>query len=101
MWAQLQKVSSSPERETELLDIFEQLNALEQPDSGLVKTMVMRSQANPSDVFVLVLFESEEKARARERDPRRQDRIKGIRASMGEVLDGPPEFFDLTVIQDA
>ena len=35
MWAQLQKVSTKPEREAELLDVFEQLHAIEQADSGL------------------------------------------------------------------
>ncbi len=101
MWAQLQKVTSSPARDGELLDILEQLKAIEQPDSGLVKTMVMRNQADPSEVFVLVLFESEEKARTREQDPRRQEGLQGIRTSMGNILDGPPEFFDLDVIQEA
>jgi quinol monooxygenase YgiN len=100
MWAQLQKVSTKPDREAELLDVFEQLNAIEQADSGLLRTMVMRSQADPTLVYVLVVFDSEEKARAREQDPRRQQRLERIRAAMGDVLDGPPEFFDLNVLRD-
>ncbi len=100
MWAQLQKVRTSPEREAELLDVFDQLRAIEQPDSGLVRTMVMRSQSDPSLVYVLVVFESEEKARAREQDPRRLQGLERIRAAMGGVLDGPPEFFDLDVVLD-
>lgn len=100
MWAQLQRVSSKPEKEAELLDVFEQLHAIEQADSGLTKTMVMRSQADPTLVFVLVVFDSEEKARAREQDPRRQQGLQRIRAAMGDVLDGPPEFFDLNVLRD-
>ena len=100
MWAQLQKVSSRPEKEAELLDVFEQLHAIEQADSGLLKTMVMRSQADPTLMFVLVVFDSEEKARAREQDPRRQQGLQRIRAAMGDVLDGPPEFFDLNVLRD-
>lgn len=100
MWAQLQKVSSKPEKEAELLDVFEQLHAIEQADSGLLKTMVMRSQADPTLVFVLVVFDSEEKARTREQDPRRQQGLQRIRAAMGDVLDGPPEFFDLNVLRD-
>jgi len=101
MWAQLQRVTTKPNREAELLDVFEQLQGIEQPDSGLLRTLVMRSQADPSLLYVLVLFESEEKARAREHDPRRQDGLARIRAAMGDVLDGPPEFFDLNVIRDA
>lgn len=100
MWAQLQRVSSKPEKEAELLKLFEQLRAIEQEDSGLLKTLVMRSQADSSQVFTLVVFESEEKARAREQDPRRMEGLQGIRATLGDILDGPPEFFDLTVVLD-
>ena len=100
MWAQMQKVSSKPEKEAELLDVFEQLHAIEQADSGLLKTMVMRSQADPTLLFVLVVFDSEEKARTREQDPRRQQGLERIRAAMGDVLDGPPEFFDLNVLRE-
>lgn len=100
MWAQLQKVSSRPERQAELLGVFEQLQAIEQADSGLSRTLVMRSQADPNLVYVLVLFDSEEKARAREQDPRRQQGLERIRAALGDVLDGPPEFFDLDVVLD-
>ena len=101
MWAQLQKARSPPENQAELLGVFEQLQGIEQADSGLAKTMVMRSQADPSAVFVLVVFDSEEKARAREQDPRRQEGLQTIRARLGNVLDGPPEFFDLDVVWEA
>lgn len=100
VWAQLQKVSTKPEREAELLDVFDQLRAIEQADSGLLKTMVMRSSAEPSQVYVLVVFESQEKARAREQDPRRLQGLARIRAAMGAILDRPPEFFDLDVVRD-
>jgi quinol monooxygenase YgiN len=100
MWAQLQKVSTKPEREAELLEVFEQLRAIEQADSGLVRTTVMRSQADPDEVYVLVVFASEEKARAREQDPRRQQGLERIRAALGDVLDGPPEFIDLDVVRE-
>jgi quinol monooxygenase YgiN len=100
MWAQLQKVSSKPEKEAALLEALEQLRAIEQADSGLVRTMVMRNQADPTLVFVLVVFDSEEQARVREQDPRRQEGLERIRAAMGDVLDGPPEFFDLDVVLD-
>jgi hypothetical protein len=60
----------------------------------------MRSQADPTVVYALVVFDSEEKARAREQDPRRQKGLEGIRAAMGDVLDGPPEFFDLNVLRE-
>jgi hypothetical protein len=44
------------------------------------------------------MFESEEeKARAREQDPRRQEGLKAMQATMADILAGPPEFTDLTV----
>lgn len=46
MWAQMQRVSTSPEKEAQLLEIFEQLRAIEQEGSGLLQTLVMRSQAD-------------------------------------------------------
>ena len=39
----------------------------------LLQTLTMRDQNDPELVYTLVVFESEEKARAREQDPRRQE----------------------------
>lgn len=98
MWAQMQRVRTYPERGAELQRVFEQLRAIEQKDSGLLQTLVLRSQTDPTEVFVVVVFESEEKARAREADPRRQELLQRIRGALGEVLTGPPEFFDCNVL---
>jgi heme-degrading monooxygenase HmoA len=100
MWAQLMKMRLKPEREQDLAGVSAQLQALEQPGSGLLRTMTMRDQSDPSQVYVLVVFESEEKARAREQDPRRQEGLKPAQATLAEILDGPPEFVDLIVAQD-
>ena len=100
MWAQLMKVRLKPEKEQGLAGVFAQLQALEQPGSGLIRTMTMRDQSDPSQVYVLVVFESEEKARAREQDPRRLEGLKLAQAAMAEIFDGPREFVDLTVVQD-
>jgi quinol monooxygenase YgiN len=94
------KVQSKPDRDSELQAMFEQVRAVEQPESGLVRTTVMRSRHDPEVVYVLVVFESEEKARAREQDPRRQEAMKAIQASMAQVMAGPPEFIDLDVLRD-
>jgi len=45
-------------------------------------------------------LESEKKARDREKDERRQDGLAKVRALMEEILDGAPEFVDLTVIEE-
>jgi heme-degrading monooxygenase HmoA len=100
MWAQLMKMRLKPEKEQDLAGVFKQLQALEQPGSGLLRTMTMRDQSDPSQVYVLVVFESEEKARAREQDPLRQEGLKPAQAALAEILDGPREFVELTVVQD-
>jgi len=46
---------------------------------------------------MLVVFESEDAARARESDPRRQEGLQAARATMAEIFDGPPEFIDLVI----
>jgi hypothetical protein len=79
---------------------LEEMQAYEQPDSGLLRTMAMQDQSDPSQFYVLIVFESEEKARAREQDPRRQEGQKSAMAGWAEILDGPVEFIDLSVVQD-
>ena len=98
MWAQLIKMQLKPGNDTAELD--KQLRAAEQPGSGLVRTLVMHDQKDPRQVYALVVFESEDKARARERDPRRQEALQAARAMMADIFDGPPEFTDLTVADE-
>jgi quinol monooxygenase YgiN len=98
MWAQLVKMRVQPGKDT--VGLNEQLQAVEQPDSGLVRTILMRDQKDSDQLYTLIVFESEEKARAREQDPRRQEGLRAMRAMMGDILAGPPEFTDLTVIQE-
>ena len=98
MWAQLITTRFKPGREKDLPTLVEQLRALEQPGSGLVRSTAMVDQKDPSRVYMMVVFESEEHARKRENDPRRQEGLQGARALMAEMFDGPPEFVDLTVV---
>ena len=100
MWAQLIKMRVKPGREQDLPGLFAQLNAAEQAGSGLLRTTAMQDQHDPTHVYTLVVFESEEAARTREQDPRRQEALKSVQALMGELFEGPPEFVDLTVLQD-
>ena len=98
MWAQLIKVRLKPDKDTAEVEEF--LRAAEQPGSGLVRTLMMHDQKDPSQVYTLIVFESEEKARAREQDPRRQEKLQAARAVMADIYDGPPEFTDLTVAEE-
>jgi quinol monooxygenase YgiN len=100
MWAQIIKTRVKPGKEDEVAGLLEQLRAVEQPDSGLLRTTAMRDQHDPSQLYLMVVFESEEKARAREQDPRRQEGLKAVGATMAEILDGSREFIDLEVIED-
>jgi hypothetical protein len=98
MWAQLMRFRVKPGKDT--AGLREQLQLVEQPDSGLLRTMIMQDQKDPDQFFTLVVFESEEKARARERDPRRQEGLQVLRAMLGDRLAGPPEFTDLAVVEE-
>ena len=78
MWAQLIKVRLKPGKEEGLDRLYQQLQATEQPGTGLVRSIAMRDQNDPSAVYMLIVFESEEKARAsRIRDVRRGCRGRG------------------------
>ena len=100
MWAQLMKMQLKPGKDQGLAGLFERLQALEEPGSGLLRSTAMRDQNDPSWVYVLIVFDSEEKARARENDPRRQEQMKSAQQTMADIFEGPPEFVDMTVLQD-
>jgi heme-degrading monooxygenase HmoA len=100
MWAQLITMRLKSGKEEDLPKLFEQLRAVEQPGSGLVRSTAMRDQNDPSRVYTLVVFESEEKARARENDARRHEGLQGVRATMADIFDGAPEFTDLTILDE-
>lgn len=100
MWAQQMKLRVKPGTEAQVRAIVEQVRATEQAESGLVRTLVMQDQHDPTVAYVLSVFESEEKARVREQDPRRTEGLQKLNAMMGEVLVGPPEFVNLDVVDE-
>lgn len=100
MWAQLIEMRLRAGGEAGLEQVVEQLRAIEQPDSGWVRSIAMRDQNDPTRVLLLAVFESEEHARARENDPRRLEGLQAVRATMAEVFEGPPTFVDLTVVAE-
>jgi len=97
MWAQLIKTRLKPGREGDLETLYAQLRAAEQPGSGLVRSLAMHDQSDHLSAYMLVVFESEDAARARESDPRREEGLHAARATMAEIFDGPPEFIDLVI----
>jgi quinol monooxygenase YgiN len=100
MWAQMITTRLRPGREDDLPKLVAELRATEQPGSGLVHSTATRDTKDPSRVIMFVVFESEEKARERESDPRRQEGLEAARATMSEIFEGPPEFTDLSVVGD-
>lgn len=100
MWAQLITTRLKAGHEADLSRLAEALKTIEQPGSGLVRSLAMQDQNDPSSAYILVVFESEAKARARENDPRRQEGLEAARGIMAEIFDGAPEFADLTVVEE-
>jgi len=98
MWAQLIRMRLKPDKD--MAEATRLIRAAEQPGSGLVRTLVMRDQLDPSGMFTLVVFETEEKARAREQDPRRGEQLEAARSIMADIFDGPPIFTDLEVLDE-
>jgi quinol monooxygenase YgiN len=98
MWAQLIRVQLKPGKDMALL--AEQLQATEQPGSGLIRSTLMCDQKDPSQAYMLVVFESEEKARAREQDSQREEGMQKARATMADIFAHTPEFTDLTVVEE-
>lgn len=98
MWAQLTSFTLKPGKD--LVGLREQLQATEQSDSGLLRTMIMKDQKNADRYYTLVMFESEERARERERDPRREQGLRVLREMLADRLAAPPEFIDLGVVED-
>jgi quinol monooxygenase YgiN len=100
MWAQLMRMQMKPGKQEQMNQVFARLRDAEQPGSGLVRTMAFQDQKDPGGVFVLVVFESEQAARAREADPARAEMMTEVQSLMADVFVGPPEFFDLDVLHD-
>jgi hypothetical protein len=105
MWAQLirtQVRSEVPAAQVadRVRTVHEHVRAAEQPGSGLLRTLLLQDQSDPHCVYALVVLESEEKARARERDPRRAEQLDAARSAMAGLYEGAPAFTDLTVIAE-
>jgi hypothetical protein len=98
MWAQLIRTRLKPGED--IAAMTREIQAAEQPGSGLVRSLTMRDQSDPMAMYLLVVFDSEEQARAREQDPRREERLTAARQIMAEIFEGPPAFTDLEVLDE-
>jgi hypothetical protein len=80
---------------------MDQFKAAEQENSGLIRSTAMREQKDPSAVYMMVMFDSEQSARAREQDPRREPGMQAARDTMAEIFEGDFEFVDLNVVMES
>ena len=100
MWAQLIRMRLKPGKEDRLQGLVDQFRAMEQPGSGLVRSTAMQDQNDPGSVYMLVVFDSEEAARARENDPAREEGLQAAWVTMAEIFDGQPQFTDLMIVDE-
>ena len=98
MWAQLIEMNLKPGHDPS--EMIRMIRAAEQPGSGLVRSIFMRDQEDASRILTLVVFESEQKAREREQDPRRSEQLAAARSTMADIFEGPPAFTDLVVVDE-
>jgi len=98
MWVQVISVQVKPGKD--ISGVISTLKAGEQPESGLLRELFLHDQSDPDHYVIMAVFESEEKARAREQDPRRADTSAAMRELMADILAAPPQFTDLDVLED-
>ena len=101
MWTQVITARLKPGRDADLPTLARHMRSIERPGSGLLRSTMMQDQKDPSRVQFMVVFESEAKARERENDTSRQADMTEARQLMAEIFDGPFEFADFNVIDDA
>lgn len=100
MWAQMIRTRLTDGHEDVVERLMEQFQAIEKPGSGLIRSTAMRDQSDPKVLYMLVVFESEEQARAREADPDRAEAMGPARELMAAAFAGAPEFTDLEVVAE-
>ena len=98
MWAQLFKVRVKQGAAEQFQTINQQWEEEvgRGTDSGWLRSLFFRSAADPNEWYEVVFFESEEKARANERSQKHLELL----GQLMELVDGQPEYVDLTPVQE-
>ena len=100
MWAQIIKTQLKAGHDGDFVDLMKHFRETEKPGSGLLNSYAARDQNDPNSVYMIVIFESEEKARIRESDEERQASLEPARQLMSEIFEGPVEFTNLDIVAD-
>jgi heme-degrading monooxygenase HmoA len=95
MWAQIIKARLKSNAEAEMMQLMNEIEG-ETARSPFVGSIVLQNQSDPSEYHTVVLFESEEAARANENTPEQQQRVQRIKA----LYEGPPEFVNCNVVHE-
>jgi hypothetical protein len=66
----------------------------------LLRELFMHDSNDADSAYVLVLFDTEEKAREREQDPRRPEGQAALEELMANAVAGQPQFTDFTVVAE-
>jgi antibiotic biosynthesis monooxygenase (ABM) superfamily enzyme len=94
MWAQIIKTRMKPGVEQDMAEVRDQMRERVGQRPGLIRSMFMQNQNDPREYYTIIVFESEEQARAGERELDQDPLLQRVR-SLGE---GTPEYVDLNVI---
>ena len=95
MWAQIVKTRMRQGVEQEMAEIGDAMRSRIGERPGLVRSLWMQNQEDPQEYYTVIVFESEEQARAGERELEQDPLFQRVR-SLGE---GTPEFVNLNVIE--
>lgn len=93
MWAQIIKARLKPGAEEEMDRMMKEFEGANSP---IAHSIMLQNQNDQGEYYSIVLFKSEEAARANENTPEQQDRIRRVQA----LYDGQPEFVDCAVIYE-
>lgn len=96
MWAQLLKFQVKSGKADELDEIYQEVDAQTGPETGWVRSYNLQNRKNPGEVYALVIFESEEKAREYEQSPEQAK----LTSRTGELMVGAPEFVDFDLVAE-
>jgi antibiotic biosynthesis monooxygenase (ABM) superfamily enzyme len=95
MWAQIIKTRMKPGVERDMAEIRDEMMDRVGQRPGLIRSLWMQNQNDPQEYYTVIVFETEEQARAGERELEQDPLFQRIR-SLGE---GTPEYIDLNVIE--
>jgi heme-degrading monooxygenase HmoA len=96
MWAQLLKFQVKPGSADEMERIYREVDAQTGPETGWGRSYSLRNRKNPDEVYALVIFESEAKAREYEHSPEQAK----LTSRTGELMVGTPEFVDFDLVTE-